>query len=107
TLEKAIDYLEKAGELALNTYANEEAIRYFTEALELHDLFPRPSSGESAAPSRRPALWHHRLSLAYRGLGDLGRCGEHARQGLTLLGQPIPSGSARLLMGNLAQVARR
>jgi class 3 adenylate cyclase/tetratricopeptide (TPR) repeat protein len=99
-LRKALDYLEKAGEQALNSYANEEAVRFFSEALELQ------GSTQHGATARA-ARWHHRLSLAHQGLGDLGRCREHAQRGLALLGRPMPSGSLRLLGGTLAQVARR
>src|SRR5205085_234949 len=40
TVEKAIDYCLRAGEKALRLYANEEAIRHLTAALELLDGLP-------------------------------------------------------------------
>ncbi len=111
-LEKALDYLDKAGEQALNAHANEEAIRFFTDALELDAA--RPRSDDRAVRARavrscdmRVPRWHHRLSLAYQGLGNLARCREHAEQGLTLLGRPIPSNPVRLSLGVLGQVALR
>lgn len=110
-VEKALDYLEKAGEQALNAYANEEAVRFFTEALELRSQHAaagdRISAAKAPLTDPQQARWHHRLSLAYQGLGDLGHCREHAQQGLALLGRPIPPSPTRLFLGVLGQVGWR
>lgn len=83
---KAIDYFEKAGENAFRDFANREAIRFFEQALEL--------SGASVAPVRR-ARWlrlmgeaRYRLTLVEVSIDDY-------RNGLALLGQQIPSSTAR------------
>src|SRR4030095_12959780 len=39
---KALEYLEKAGEQAMETYANKEAIQFFTQALEGDAKLPVP-----------------------------------------------------------------
>ncbi|MFB2972384.1 AAA family ATPase [Aerosakkonema sp. BLCC-F183] len=116
-VSKAIDYLEKAGEQALANYANQEAVRFFKDALALHDRTESSSSkllcplrysmrngsdGESAF-YLRPARWERQLGEAYLGLGQLAESREHLKRSLVLLGYPMPRHGAFLVTHLLCQ----
>ena len=98
---KAIDYLEKAGELALRSYANQEAIGFFSEALALDK---RLASGSRRL---RRARWERQLGVAYLGVGQFGESRAHAEQALALLGQSVPATRGRLILSALGQVLRQ
>lgn len=63
--EKAVDYLEKAGQQALENYANQEAIKFFTQALQLDDI----QDDAEKVPLLRKANWAIALGEAYFHLG--------------------------------------
>ncbi|HXV43966.1 MAG TPA: AAA family ATPase, partial [Anaerolineae bacterium] len=49
---KAIDYLEKAGEQALRSYANQEAVRFLSQAISISAAhFNGPKQGSNGLPS--------------------------------------------------------
>src|SRR6185503_9114551 len=75
-IPKAIDYLELAGEQALRNNANEEAVAFFSQALELDREASAASRSEPDGPApQQPALpaqqtlrraqWELRLGEAY------------------------------------------
>jgi len=107
-INKAVEYLEKAGEQAMQNYANKEAIQFFGAALEWD---AKLSNAEDKAALRkrqlRRARWHGRLGLAHYGLGSLPECERHAREALRILGKPIPSASIRFISGFSWQVIRQ
>jgi class 3 adenylate cyclase/tetratricopeptide (TPR) repeat protein len=105
---KAVDYLEKAGEQAMQNFANAEAIQFFKQALEL-DARVTDSSDREAIRMRqlRRAHWHKNIGLAHYGLGVLPECERHVRESLKLLDSPIPNSSLRLVLGLIAQTARQ
>jgi hypothetical protein len=83
---KTLDYLEKAAEQALRSYANQEAQDFLTEALRL------VGAGEAAHADRlRRARWERRLGEAYYGLGRAAASRTHFERALRLLGWPLPS----------------
>jgi predicted ATPase len=83
---KTIDYLERAGDQAMETGAYREAVGFFTRALELW------GSDGQAADALRAGRWERRLGEAYLGLGLLSsRSREHFEQSVRLLGRPAPS----------------
>ncbi|MCK6538975.1 MAG: hypothetical protein L6Q26_02860, partial [Anaerolineales bacterium] len=47
-IEKAVGYLDKAGEQAIQNYANAEAIQFFTQALEWDTKIPKPADRQAA-----------------------------------------------------------
>ncbi|MGH2520920.1 MAG: ATP-binding protein, partial [Anaerolineales bacterium] len=98
---KAIEYLEKAGAEALRGYANQEAIKFLTQALEL-DHRARTTS----EPLRR-AIWERQLGQAQLGLGQLPEAKAHFHRGLEILGWPMPIEPGRLVLSLLKQVARQ
>jgi class 3 adenylate cyclase/tetratricopeptide (TPR) repeat protein len=107
-LIKAIDYLEKAGEQAMQNFANQEAIQFFNQALEVEKRLPKLQGRDAQWEQKiRRARWHSRLGLAHFGLGSLPDCEAHIREALRLLESPLPATSARFVFGLLGQVARQ
>ncbi len=107
-IRKALEYLEKAGDQAMNNYANQEAIQFFTQALEAEDRLPKLENIQSKRDQQiRRARWHSRIGLAYYGLGSLPDCDIHVREALRLLDSPIPNSNFQLALGLLPQVIRQ
>lgn len=102
-VNKAIDYLEKAGEQALHDYASQEAVRFFSQALQMVEKQPdghRPDP----APQRRRAHWELQLGKAYVHWRRLAEGRTHLERGLALLNQAVPAGRLSLVRGLLGQV---
>lgn len=105
---KAVEFLEKAGEQALQAYATKEAIQFFSQAVEWEAKLPKPEGKSAIRESMlRRARWHSRLGLAHYGVGSLPSCERHAREALQILGRPIPGATARFIAGFLWQVIRQ
>ncbi len=97
---KAIEYLVKAGEQALMQFANQEAIGFLSEALDLANT-DQPRTPEARL---KRAYWERLLGRAYLGMGNLPRTKEHLYRSLELLGRPMPiarSGVALLALQQL------
>ena len=107
-LLKAVEYLDKAGEQAMQNFANQEVIQFLTQALALDEKLPA-SEGEPAAWDRRirRARWHSRIGLAHYGLGSLPYCESHVREALYLLGYPVPKSRAQFGLSLVPQVIRQ
>ena len=113
--DKAIDYLEKAGEQALQRYANPEAVHFFTEALRLQrGGQPAPgthriSSGATGPPpgssAPRVARWEQGLGEAYFRLGRASESRAHLQRALALMGHPAHGAGFRMLSGLFGQLA--
>ncbi|MCU0656686.1 MAG: DUF2791 family P-loop domain-containing protein [Polyangiaceae bacterium] len=103
---KAARYLELAGQKALQTFSNREALHCYQQLIELDQrasatapasweeelargLPEAPEGGEGASSLRR-ARWYHRMSEADFYLGDLSACLQHATTALGLLGLDPP-----------------
>lgn len=107
-LLKAVEYLDKAGEQAVQNYANQEVIQFFTQALALDEKLSGPEAGQIAQDRRiRRARWHSRIGLAHYGLGSLPGCERHVREALQLLGYPIPNSRMQFGLGLLPQIVRQ
>ncbi|HEY5731772.1 MAG TPA: AAA family ATPase, partial [Anaerolineales bacterium] len=107
-IEKAVGYLEKAGEQAAQNYANSEAIQFFTQALEWDSKAPKPAGMDAVRQRQvRRARWHSRVGLSYYGLGSLPDCDNHLREALRLLGSPIPNSSLQFGLGIIPQIVRQ
>ncbi|MBL8057878.1 MAG: AAA family ATPase [Anaerolineales bacterium] len=96
---KALDYLAKAGDQALENYANEEALRFYSQALELAE-----AAGLSAA---RRAQLELRLGEAYTNATQPGEGRVHLERGLALLGQPAPATPLQAGLSLLNQIVRQ
>jgi hypothetical protein len=96
---KAIEYLIKAGEQALLQFANQEAIRFLTDALSIVNKEP-PSTVQARMERAR---WERWLGQAYLGLGNLPRTKEHLYLSLELLGRPMPGTPLGVTLTSLQQ----
>ena len=96
---RAIDYSERAGEVAMARGANAEAARLFRQAIEL------ARSANAAVDNLRRARWERRAAEALDGIGDLQSAKAHLRRAGALLGWPEPTKNAALALGLIWQVA--
>lgn len=107
-LPKAVEYLDKAGEQAMQNYASKEVIQFFRQALELDEKMPGPEPGRLPRERQiRRARWHSRIGLAYYGMGSLPDCEKHVREALHLLEYPIPKSRTQFAFGLLPQIVRQ
>lgn len=108
TIRKAIHYLEKAGEQASDNYANQEAIQFYKQALELDARLPKPENRTMLSEQAiRRARWHSRIALAHYGLGSLPDCEKDVREALRLLNHPVPKSRLQFALGLVPQVIRQ
>jgi class 3 adenylate cyclase/tetratricopeptide (TPR) repeat protein len=93
TIAKAIDYLEKAGEQALRSYANSEAIAFFTKALEFDRLSISQKSRNSNSQNEqlRRGRWERQLGMAHFSLGNTPKARTSIESCLARLEQAIPN----------------
>ncbi len=98
---KAKDYLVKAGEQALRSFANEEAVKLLSEALTLDDR------AEDGGDRLRRAGWEVLLGRAYVNWSHYAAGLSHLRRGLRLVDRAVPGSSLGQLTGVLAQVMRQ
>jgi serine/threonine protein kinase len=119
-LKEAIEHLEQAGEQALATYANRDAVRHFGAAIELErrlpgklaSLRPEPPRAEQprAEPPRaglRRARWERKLAEAYYALGDLDAVERHVVRALSYTGYPPPRSGLGWKVSLVTELARQ
>jgi tetratricopeptide (TPR) repeat protein len=113
---KALAYLEKAGEQALRSYANEEAVEFFSEALSLAGEQRGRGAGEKPEATLQPSnlptpqrviRWELKLGEAYVNWVKFAEGRAHLEQGLALLGHALPMGKFNLSLGLLGQVLQQ
>jgi tetratricopeptide (TPR) repeat protein len=111
--DKTLDYLDRAGEQALQSGAYEEAIRFLSHALALHaGATPeaRRHGGRTEETLRR-GRWERQLGEADLGLGHAAQSRQHLEEAMALLGYPLPTTPAKqvakLLSQGLMQGLRR
>ncbi|MCB8984256.1 MAG: AAA family ATPase [Ardenticatenaceae bacterium] len=96
--ERAVMYYEKAGENAFRDYANQEAIRFFTQALEL---------SSEAYPAAQRARWQRQMGEAAYRLTQVEQSQDHYLAALALLQRPLPSSTVRRALGLGRQLTRQ
>ena len=111
--EKAVFYLDKAGEQAFDRYANEEAVRFFSEALAAEGRLGVPETAGRPVPlpwrrqvSTREARyirWERYLGEAYVKLGRWQESWSHCEQILAYLGLRLPASPAGWRRGLAAE----
>jgi DNA-binding SARP family transcriptional activator/tetratricopeptide (TPR) repeat protein len=106
--EKAVGYLHQAGERAQRLYANQEAYRYFRQALVLLDGIPSHSSGEDWRRETATHL-HENLGDILEWTGEHDRAMESYEQALARVPKGDPIWQARLQRksGNIWRLRRR
>ncbi|HSH04681.1 MAG TPA: AAA family ATPase [Anaerolineae bacterium] len=98
---KAIDYYEKAGEQAINNFANEEAVSFFRHALDI-EAKPGPKVDDL-----RRAQWELNLGEALVNWSQHLEGLTHLEEGLKLLGYPPPSSMGKLAWQLLIEIGRQ
>jgi serine/threonine protein kinase len=99
--DKAIDYLEKAGEQAFASFTHNEAIGFFTNAVSLAG---RASVGITTL---RLARWERHLVDSHLALGDMPSAHGHAHSALGHCGFRLPTSRVGWFLGFVTQVLLR
>jgi tetratricopeptide (TPR) repeat protein len=99
--EKTVEYLEKAGEQAIQSGAYQEAIGFFSEVLKA-----AADDSRHPLPVTRRAHWERLLGEAQYSLGNLAESRRHLERALAWLGRPIPETRGGLVLSLLAEVGR-
>jgi class 3 adenylate cyclase/tetratricopeptide (TPR) repeat protein len=97
-IERAIYYYDRAGSQAFRSYANQEAIRFLTQAVNL--------SAETH-PAAQHARWQRFLGEATYRLTLVEQSRDHYREALALLGYPLSDSKPRLVWGLLRELTRQ
>jgi class 3 adenylate cyclase len=95
---KALVYLARAGEQALQAHANSETVLFLESALALER--------ELAAPPLDCARRRRMLAEAHLKLSQLAKCRRHLVEALELIGQRLPDGTAGMLFDLMRVVLR-
>ena len=98
-VNKAVEYLEKAGDQSLNNFANVEAIQFFLELLRYQ---------ERVKPSRlQLGQWYRKLGDAYLGLGQLDDAKKYFLTAMDTLGLPLSKSEVGMIGMLLGHVIRQ
>ena len=104
---KAIEYSARAGEQALSRFANQEAVQFLQQVLELDATQAAPPSANQAPVSDlHRAQWRLGLGKAFVNLSNYGEARTNLERGLKALGQPVPGsvlGAAGIVASQLAR----
>ena len=98
--EKAIHYLDKAAEQALELYSNEDVIRFISLAMGLYERDPDRTGKAKLNLARklRLARWQRMLGVASLNLGYLPESIEHYKRAFRILGHPVPQTKVALII---------
>lgn len=96
--QKAIEYLEKSGELAFHNGTYREAIQFFSQALEKSN-----TARDANVPPLKQAYWLRRVGEAQMGLGDMDSARGNFRKAVSLLKHPSPGTSTGVVFGLITQ----
>jgi len=99
-LEKAEEYLFKAGDEAARSAASNEALNFFREAARLYQLL----HGDGGDP-RKKALLEKNIGVALIARGRLPESVEHLDEALRHLGEPVPQRSLTVQLGFAKDIA--
>ncbi len=91
---KAMEYLEKAGNMALHNGAYREAIQFFTQALEKAE-----NTKNSELPPLRHARWLRSIGEAHMALGQLESARNYFRKAAQILQQPAANSQLAIMAG--------
>ena len=105
TVDRAINYLGKAGENALSSGAYYEAINLFEKVIWIdRRCFNVKKDKKRTLEQSR---WQRSLSEAYLGVGDFKKGGAHFRKALRLLGWPEPRNILGFIFGIFRQIIQQ
>src|SRR5258706_15540077 len=96
--QKAIEYLEKSGEMAFRNGAFREAIQFFSQALEKAE-----STKDAGIPPIRIAIWLRSIGEAQMGLGQMEAARQTFRNAVKELNHPAAATSFTTILGLIRQ----
>lgn len=96
--QKAIEYLEKSGEMAFRNGTYREAIQFFSQAHEKANANPNAN----VSPLKQ-AYWLRSIGEAQMGLGDMDAARESFREAVTILKHPSPLTATGFVFGLIQQ----
>ena len=99
--QKTIEYLAKAGEQAAALGANQEAIEFLSEALELNKKEMHVTDKLVLAD------WEQKIGYAYLSIGHIDASIDHFRAALAHLGRRVPKGIGGYIIGLLGGVIQQ
>lgn len=111
-VDKALDYLGRAGRTSLRNFAHREAIGFLTDAIDLATPNePGEAKPSEDVPAGTLARMEQDLAEAYLGMGRVDRSADHFERSLELHGYPVGHGKfgvgARLLAASALQARHR
>src|SRR5204862_8261869 len=98
---RAMDYLERAGEHALQTSAYRDALGHLTTLVSMAEGTP------IAAEASRVARWHRLLGDAHKCVDQFNDSRTHLEAALRLMKWPVPRSRAALAAGTFAELGRQ
>jgi len=99
--ERTLKYCVKAGERAVNTFANIEALGFYEKALELDRKLGSPT------PTIIRGEWHLQMGEVYYALANFQQSREHLQIALSLMEQPADLSKSELVKALLKEVWRQ
>lgn len=96
--QKAVEYLEKSGEMAFRNGTYREAMQFFSQALEKAGAIK-----DANVPPLKQAYWLRRMGEAQMGRGDMDSAREHFRRAVLILKHPSPVTSSGIILGLVSQ----
>lgn len=103
---RAVDYLARAGDQALQQHAVPEASRFYADAIKLYDVLPADNK-PAAKPDHLLVHLNAGLATAYNAMGEAERCQEATAAGLQAAGTPLPATGGQFKSGALREVAKQ
>jgi class 3 adenylate cyclase/tetratricopeptide (TPR) repeat protein len=96
--QKAIEYLEKSGKMSFRNGTYQEAIQFFSQALE-----KAKTAGEVKPTPLKQAYWLRSIGEAQMGLGDLDSARQSFRKAAAILKRPSPLTTTGVIFGLIHQ----
>jgi tetratricopeptide (TPR) repeat protein len=110
-VDKALDYLGRAGRTSLRNFAHREAIGFLTDAIDLATSGADGVGPSQEVPAQMLARMEQDLAEAYLGMGRVDRSADHFERSLQLHGYPVGHGKfgvgAKLLTASAMQARHR
>ena len=98
---RAVEYLEKAGAQALESFANEECVSFYNRSITLDRKYNVGTTEE------RKGRWQRDMAEAQFRLGNISGALQHGQVALVAMGRPLPRSTVGTVFSLLGQVFLR